>query len=86
MTFMEAKKNTSSKEHYGNHKKAIDRNKTYRDTSSVYPVTVGRNNYCRSMYRSNVIKQATASKKSAIAFLAKAGILDKNGELTSLYK
>lgn len=83
---MEIRKSTFSKGHSGSCKKTTTRNRLCRDASGVHPVAIGGNASCRSTYRASVIEQATASRKSAIAFLTKAGILDKSGELTSLYR
>ena len=83
---MEARKGIYSKANQGSHKCTTSRSRAKRSTLSVHPVKAGGNICSRSIYRANVIKRATASKKSAIAFLAKAGILDKSGELTPLYQ
>ena len=79
---MEVSKVTSPKKHSDNHKNTKSRNKG----CSGHPVITDRSACRRSTYRANVIRQATSSKKCAIAFLAKAGILDTSGELTPLYQ
>lgn len=86
MVFMKARKKTFSREHSGSHKNATSQNNTYRHVSSVHPMAIDRHVCCRSIHRADVIKRMTASKKSAIVYLEKAGILDKSGELTSLYR
>ncbi len=54
--------------------------------ANEWPMTPNKKFQCRDARRKAVIKEITASKKNALAYLKKAGILDENGELSPIYR